>query len=89
MYGFKILYLEAGSGANTQVCNELITAARTVEDTCLIVGGGIRTAQQASEAAKSGANWIVTGTLTEDAKSNQELTQKITEIVNAIQSSSS
>ena len=89
MYGFKILYLEAGSGANTQVSNDLIMAARTVEETCLIVGGGIRTAQQASEAAQSGANWIVTGTLTEDAKSNQDLTQKITEIVNAIQSSSS
>ena len=74
---------------NTQVSNDLIMAARTVEETCLIVGGGIRTAKQASEVAQSGANWIVTGTLTEDAKSNQDLTQKITEIVNAIQSSSS
>ena len=84
MFGFKILYLEAGSGANTQVNSECIESARSVEELCLIVGGGIRTGQQAAKAAKSGANWVVTGTLTEDADSIQQLKQRISEIVEAI-----
>lgn len=89
MYGFKILYLEAGSGSDTQVSKECIEAAREVEGLCLFVGGGIRTKEQATLAANSGANWVVTGTLTEDADNLQELHQRITEVVEGIQSSSS
>ena len=37
----------------------------------------------------AGANWVVTGTLTEDASSMEELKQRVSEIVSAIQSSSS
>tara|TARA_B110000495_G_C23021401_1_gene606016 strand:+ start:1486 stop:2304 length:819 start_codon:yes stop_codon:yes gene_type:complete len=89
MFGFKILYLEAGSGASTQVDTESIQAARSVEELCLIVGGGIRTREQAAKSAKAGANWIVTGTLTEDASSMEEISQRITEVVAGAQSSSS
>ena len=89
MFGFKILYLEAGSGASTQVNPDCIKAARIVEELCLIVGGGIRTSQQAAKAANAGANWIVTGTLTEDAKNLDEIHQRISEVVAGAQSSSS
>ena len=89
MFGFKILYLEAGSGASSQVDENSIKSARRVDELCIIVGGGIRTGEQASLAAKSGANWIVTGTLTEDASSIDEMRQKVSEVVNALQSSSS
>ena len=89
MFGFKILYLEAGSGASSQVDPSCIQSANQVEDLCLIVGGGIRTGDQAAKAANSGANWIVTGTLTEDAASMDELCQRIRSIVDSIQSSSS
>ena len=89
MFGFKLLYLEAGSGASSQVDAESIKSAARVEELCLIVGGGIRTGEQAALAAKSGANWFVTGTLTEDASSMDELKQRISQIVEAIQSSSS
>ena len=88
MFGFKILYLEAGSGAATQVDTSSIQAARKVEELCLVVGGGIRTREQAAKAANAGANWIVTGTLTEDASSMEELSRRITEVVAGIQSSS-
>ena len=88
MFGFKILYLEAGSGAATQVNQESIESARSVDELCLIVGGGIRTGEQAAKAAKSGANWIVTGTLTEEASTMDELSQKISEVVLGAQSSS-
>ena len=89
MFGFKVLYLEAGSGASTQVDVSSIESARQVEELCLVVGGGIRSGEQAARAAKAGANWIVTGTLTEDASSMEELKQRVSEIVSAIQSSSS
>ena len=89
MFGFKILYLEAGSGAQTQVDRESILAARETEELCLIVGGGIRTREQAAYASNAGANWIVTGTLTEDAADMDDLRNKISEVVSGIQSSSS
>ena len=89
MFGFKILYLEAGSGASSQVDVGCIESANKVEDLCLIVGGGIRTGEQAAKAAAAGANWIVTGTLTEDAADMDELRQRISEVVHGIQSSSS
>lgn len=89
MFGFKILYLEAGSGASSQVDVGCIESANKVEDLCLIVGGGIRTGEQAAKAAAAGANWIVTGTLTEDAANMDELRQRINEVVQGIQSSSS
>lgn len=88
MFGFKILYLEAGSGASTQVGENCISAARDVDELCLIVGGGIRTSEQAAKAARAGANWIVTGTLTEDASNMDELSQKISDVVSGAQSSS-
>jgi len=85
MFGFKLLYLEAGSGAHTQVSPALIESARSVEGLTLVVGGGIRSPEQAKIAAQAGADWVVTGTLTEDATSLDELRQRITDIVRAIQ----
>ena len=84
MFGFKLLYLEAGSGASTQVNPELIERARTVEGLTLVIGGGIRTPEQAKLAADAGADWIVTGTLTEDASDLEELRSRISDVVNAI-----
>tara|TARA_B100000900_G_scaffold333608_1_gene294766 strand:- start:369 stop:1181 length:813 start_codon:yes stop_codon:yes gene_type:complete len=80
MYGFKILYLEAGSGAQNQVAEELIKSAKTTEGLTLIVGGGIRTPEQAKMAADAGADWVVTGTLTEDADDLKDLAYKISAI---------
>ena len=85
MFGFKILYLEAGSGADAQVHPDLIESARSVDNLTLVVGGGIRTPKQAKLAAEAGADWIVTGTLTEDAADLQELRQRISEITSALE----
>ena len=80
MYGFSLLYLEAGSGADMPVNPELIASARTTEGLTIIVGGGIRTPEQAKLASSSGADWIVTGTLTEDATDLDDLANKISTI---------
>ena len=84
MYGFKLLYLEAGSGADRQVSPELICSARSTEGLTLIVGGGIRTAEQAKIAADAGADWIVTGTLTEDAANLADLSDRISSICSVL-----
>ena len=66
-YGFSILYLEAGSGANTPVSPDLIRAAKTASDKLvLLVGGGIRDGATAKAALDAGADWIVTGNLCEE-----------------------
>ena len=84
MYGFKLLYLEAGSGADKQVSPDLIKSAKTTEGLTMIVGGGIRTPEQAKIAADAGADWIVTGTLTEDATDLTDLANKISAITTAL-----
>ena len=50
----------------------------------MLVGGGIRTPQQAQLAAEAGADWIVTGTLTEDAADLADLRDKISAITNIL-----
>ena len=84
MYGFKLLYLEAGSGAENQVNPQLIKSARTTEGLTIVVGGGIRTPEQAKIAADAGADWIVTGTLTEDATDLTDLAEKISAITSIL-----
>lgn len=83
MYGFSLLYLEAGSGATSPVHPDLIAKARSVEGLTLLVGGGLRNGEDVAKAVDSGADWIVTGTVTEDASTLDELRVRLTEIINA------
>ncbi len=64
--GKKLLYLEAGSGARQAVPVETITQVAREVEVPLIVGGGIRTPEQARERVEAGASFIVTGTVLED-----------------------
>jgi len=60
--GMKTVYLEAGSGAALPVTEEMITS---VADYCglpVIVGGGIKTPQEAASRVAAGASFIVIGT---------------------------
>ncbi|MBD3321282.1 MAG: geranylgeranylglyceryl/heptaprenylglyceryl phosphate synthase [Chitinivibrionales bacterium] len=61
--GMKMIYLEAGSGAELSVPPEMISMVRKYADTVLIVGGGIRDAATAEEKLSAGADIIVTGNL--------------------------
>lgn len=63
--GFKLLYLEAGSGAEQSVPEEMIGAVARHCSVPLIVGGGIRTPEDARKKVLAGANFIVTGTVFE------------------------
>ena len=64
--GMKLIYLEAGSGAQKSVPNEMVKAVAGYCSVPLIVGGGIRTASEAGEKVKHGAKIIVTGNFFED-----------------------
>jgi phosphoglycerol geranylgeranyltransferase len=64
--GKKFVYLEAGSGAKVPVSVETIKAVKKQIEIPIIVGGGIKTPKQAAERVKAGANFIVTGTITEN-----------------------
>jgi phosphoglycerol geranylgeranyltransferase len=61
--GMKMVYLEAGSGAQLSVPAEMIRKVRTQINIPLIVGGGIRDAGTAIEKLDAGADIIVTGNL--------------------------
>jgi phosphoglycerol geranylgeranyltransferase len=59
------VYLEAGSGADKPVPTGMIKAVKNKIEIPLIVGGGIRDAEQARDIVEAGASIIVTGTIAE------------------------
>ncbi|QTY26036.1 geranylgeranylglyceryl/heptaprenylglyceryl phosphate synthase [Flavobacterium sp. CS20] len=64
--GKRLIYLEAGSGANFPVKPEIIRAVKTKVELPIIVGGGIKTEKQREMAYKAGADVVVMGTVFED-----------------------
>ena len=63
--GMKFLYLDAGSGADSPVPDEMIGAIAKHCSLPMIIGGGIRTPVEARKKALAGASFVVTGTVTE------------------------
>jgi len=63
--GMNLIYLEAGSGAKEPVATGIVEAVSDAVDVPLIVGGGIRSPETASETVNAGASIIVTGTIIE------------------------
>jgi phosphoglycerol geranylgeranyltransferase len=78
--GMHFIYLEGGSGAINPVPPEMISIVKHIVNAPLIVGGGIRSKEQALAAALAGADIIVTGNVVESSDSNQ----KVAEIINGI-----
>ena len=66
LLGLKILYLEAGSGAKQSVPDTMIKKVSKHCSLPLIVGGGIRTPEEAKNKVKAGASFVVTGTIIEE-----------------------
>jgi phosphoglycerol geranylgeranyltransferase len=63
--GMRLVYLEGGSGVSTPVPTEMIQMVKNQISVPLIVGGGIKTGEQAKKAVAAGADLIVTGTVIE------------------------
>lgn len=69
MFGMKLVYFEAGSGAPSHISADTIRTVKHEISIPLIVGGGIRTADAAGDVARAGADIVVTGTVAERATS--------------------
>ncbi len=61
LFGFKTIYLEAGSGAKANIQSKIIKQVKKKITVPLWVGGGIDTTEKARQAIKSGADIIVIG----------------------------
>jgi putative glycerol-1-phosphate prenyltransferase len=61
MLGLKVIYLDAGSGAQNPVNENIISAVKKHVDVPVIVGGGLNTIAKASNALAAGADMIVVG----------------------------
>jgi phosphoglycerol geranylgeranyltransferase len=78
--GMRFVYLEAGSGAKNPVPPDMIRAVRHYIDVPMIVGGGIRSREQALAAASAGADIIVTGNIIEESG----MKRRVSEIIEGI-----
>ena len=66
LLGMKLIYLEAGSGANQKISSEMI---KYITENCkipVIVGGGIRSIQAMQEVYDAGVDLVVIGTAFEN-----------------------
>ena len=66
LLGMKLIYLEAGSGAKTAVSSAMIKGVKKSVSIPLIVGGGIRSSEQAEQICMAGADIIVVGNALEE-----------------------
>jgi len=76
MLGLKLMYADAGSGADNAISPQTIAAIKKVTSTPLIVGGGMRTPEQVAKAYQAGADIAVVGNAFE---SNPDLLFEIAE----------
>jgi phosphoglycerol geranylgeranyltransferase len=78
--GMRFIYLEAGSGAKNPVPPDMIRVVRHYVDIPMVVGGGIRSREQALAAASAGADIIVTGNVVEESG----MRRRVSEIIEGI-----
>ena len=78
MLGMKLIYLEGGSGAKDTINTDVISEVKHNISVPLIVGGGIKTKQQALKVFEAGADVIVLGNAIEK---KPELLMEIFEVI--------
>ncbi|WMX16148.1 MULTISPECIES: geranylgeranylglyceryl/heptaprenylglyceryl phosphate synthase [unclassified Aureispira] len=61
MLGLKLIYMDAGSGAQNPISTSMIESVSMATEIPLIIGGGIKTPEKASANVKAGADIIVVG----------------------------
>jgi len=61
MLGHKLIYMDAGSGAQIPISTDMIDAVSGAIDIPLIIGGGIKDPQKAYDNVKAGADIVVVG----------------------------
>jgi phosphoglycerol geranylgeranyltransferase len=79
--GMKLIYLEGGSGAKYSVPEAMIQAVRETVTLPLVVGGGIRSPEEAQGKIKAGADWVVVGNILEQQPPGSSLMKEIVDAV--------
>jgi phosphoglycerol geranylgeranyltransferase len=82
MYGFKLIYLEAGSGGNS-IPPDIIKLVSRVIKIPIIAGGGVQNKEDAIAFVEAGADIIVMGTYLENQIMNDK-GASLKEIIDAI-----
>jgi len=78
MLGLRLIYMDAGSGAELPVSSSMIKKVKGSISVPLIVGGGIRTPEQALASCKAGADMVVVGNAIEkDYSCLKEIAQAV------------
>ncbi len=78
MLGMKLIYMDAGSGANFPISAKMVSSVSQHIECPLVIGGGIRTKAHAIEACEAGADIVVVGNAIEkDASLIGELSEAI------------
>lgn len=72
-FGMKLVYLEAGSGADEPVAPSTVSTVRKEISIPIIVGGGIRDGKKAKALIDAGADILVTGSVVEEANFERRL----------------
>jgi len=81
MLGMKLIYMDAGSGATVPVSVSMISKVKENISVPLIIGGGLRTPEEAVARCSAGADIIVVGNAIE---SDPELIKKISEAIHLL-----
>lgn len=84
MMGHQIIYMDAGSGAKRPISPNMIAAVRSTIKVPLIIGGGIRSFDEAYSALEAGADMIVVGNAIEQ---HPHLLQEIAGAIQAFNTS--
>ncbi|MCB0492140.1 MAG: geranylgeranylglyceryl/heptaprenylglyceryl phosphate synthase [Cyclobacteriaceae bacterium] len=88
MLGLKLMYLDAGSGAEKEISSRMISAIRKSIKAPLVVGGGIDTPRKALNALEAGADMIVIGNaLEKEPNLLIEISEKVYDWNQAIEAS--
>lgn len=78
MLGMKLIYMDAGSGAQKSITESMIAKVAGVIDVPLVVGGGIADPEKAYRNCKAGADLIVVGNAIEkDASLIREMSAAV------------
>jgi phosphoglycerol geranylgeranyltransferase len=65
-FGFKMVYLEAGSGATEPIPPYLVKFVKTFAEIPIIIGGGIKNAAQIQGLIDAGADCLIVGNVLEN-----------------------
>ena len=79
--GMRVIYLEAGSGADSHIPVDFIMKVKKFTNLMVIVGGGIKTAQDALEVKEAGADIIITGTVVEETDDTYKKIKELTDVI--------